>query len=90
MDIYSMVEATWIFQPSKLYRKSTWKQSGFFDQRNSIKKITWKQSGFFDQRNFAEKRTWKRRRYFNQLNYTEKVRGNDVEIHRNLVFDIST
>ena len=49
------VETTWIFRLSKLHEKSTWKQQGFFDQRNSI----------------------------------EKVRGNDVEIRRNLVFHLS-
>ena len=67
-----------------------WKQCGFFDQRNYIEKSTWKQSGFFDQQNYAKKGTWKRRGYFDQRNYIEKVRGNDVEIRRNVVFNIST
>ena len=32
-------ETTWIFRPSKLHEKSTWKQHGFFDQRNYIEKV---------------------------------------------------
>ena len=32
---------------------------------------------------------WKRRGFFDQRNYIEKVRGNDVEIRRNLAFDVS-
>ena len=50
----------------------------------------WKRSGFFDHRNHIEKSTWKRRGFFDQRNYIEKVRENDVEIHRNLVFDVPT
>ena len=34
--------------------------------------------------------TTKRREFFDQRNYIEKVRGNDVEIRRNLVFDVPT
>ena len=33
---------------------------------------------------------WKPRGFFDQRNYIENVRGNDVEIRRNLVFDVST
>ena len=33
------VETTWIFRPSKLHQKSTWKRRGFFDQRNYIGKV---------------------------------------------------
>ena len=67
-----------------------WKQRGFFDQRNYIEKIKWKQRRFFDQRNYIEKSTWKQHGFFDQRNYIEKVRGSDVEIRRNLVFDVST
>ena len=43
-----------------------------------------------DHRNYVEKSMWKRRGFFDQRNYIEKVRGNDVEIRQNLVFDVST
>ena len=33
------VETTWVFRPSKLIEKSTWKQRGFFDQRITPKKV---------------------------------------------------
>ena len=66
------------------------KQRGFFDHRNYIEKSTWKQCGFFDQRNYIEKSTRKPRGFFDQRNHIEKVRGNDVETRRNLVFDVST
>ena len=66
------------------------KQRGFFDHRNYIEKSTWKQRGFFDHRNYIDKSTWKLRRFFDHQNYMEKVRGNDLEIRRNLVFDVST
>ena len=36
------------------------------------------------------KSMWKQRRFFDPQNYIEKVRGNDMEICRNLVFDVST
>ena len=49
-----------------------------------------KQRGFFDHRNYIEKSTWKPRGFFDQQNHIEKVRGNDVETRRNLVFDVST
>ena len=52
--------------------------------------ITRKQRGFFDHRNYVEKSTWKRRGLFDHRNYIEKVRGNDVDIRRNLLFDVST
>ena len=55
-----------------------------------MEKSTWKQGGFFHHRNYIEKSTWKRRGFFDQRNYIEKVRGNDVEIRRNLVFAISS
>ena len=51
---------------------------------------TWKQGGFFHHRNYIEKSMWKQRGFFQHRNYFEKVRGNDVEIRRNLVFDVST
>ena len=70
--------------------KSTWKQGGFFDYQNYIKKSTWKRRGFFHHRNYIEKSTWKQYGFVDKKNYIEKVRGNDVEIRRNLVFDIST
>ena len=79
---FSIIEITWIFRPSKLH--------GFFDQRNYSEKSTWKQHVFFDQRNYVEKGTWKRGALLDQKNYIEKVRGNDVETRRNLVFDVST
>ena len=64
------------------------KQHGFFNHRNYIKKSTWTERRFFDHQNYVEKSTWKRRGFFDQLNYIEKVPGNDVEIRRNLVFDV--
>ena len=67
-----------------------WKPREFFDQRNYIEKSTWKPRGFFDQRNYIGKSTWKPPGFFDRRNYIEKVRGNDVEIHQNLVFDVST
>ena len=54
------------------------------------KKSTWKQRGFFDHRNYVEKSTWKRSGFLDHQNYIEKERGNDVEIRRDLVFDVST
>ena len=58
--------------------------------RNYIEKSTWKLHGFFDQQNYVEKSTLKRRGFFDHRNYMEKVRRNDVEIGRILVFDVST
>ena len=46
--------------------------------------------GFFDHRNYIKKGTWKQLGFFDQRNYIEKVRRNDAEIRRNLVFDVST
>ena len=50
----------------------------------------WKQRGFIDHRNYDEKGMWKWRKFFDQRNYIDKVRGNDVKICRNLVFNVST
>ena len=55
-----------------------------------MNKSKWKQRGFLDHRNYIEKSRRKPRGFFDQRNYIEKVHGNDVEIHRNLVFDVST
>ena len=61
----------------------------FFGHTNyTEKKSTSKQCGFFGYENQVEKSTWKRRGFFAQQNYIKKVRGNDVEIRRNLVFDV--
>ena len=38
----------------------------------------------------SKKSTWKRRGFFDQQNYVAKIRGKDVEIRQNLVFDVST
>ena len=35
------------------------------------------------------KKYMKRRGFFDRRNYIEKVRGSDMEIRRNLVFDVS-
>ena len=37
----------------------------------------------------SKKSMWKQRGFFDHRNYVEKVRGNDVEIRQNLVFDVS-
>ena len=37
---------------------------------------------------YVKRGTWKRREFFDQRNYIEKVQGNDVEIRRNLAFDV--
>ena len=66
------MKTAWIFRPSKLHRKGTWKQRRFFDHRNYIEKGTWKRRGFFDHRNYIEKSTWKQGRFFNHRNYIEK------------------
>ena len=79
------------FSTRKNYiEKSTWKQRGFFDQRNYTEKSTWKQRRFFYHQNYIAKSTWKGREFFDQENYIENVRGTDVEICRNLAFDVST
>ena len=46
--------------------------------------------GFFDHRNYIEKSTWKQRGFLAQQKYIKKKCGNDVEIRRNLVFDVLT
>ena len=79
-----------IFAHQNFVGKSTCKQRGFFNHQNYVGKSTWKQHRFFDQQNYTEKNTWKRRGFFDQQNYIEKVRGNDLEICLNLVFNIST
>ena len=84
------METTWIFRPAKLHRKEYVKPRGFFHHRNYIEESTWKPREFFDQQNDIEKSTWKPRGFFDHRNYIEKVRGNDVEIRRNLLFDVST
>ena len=40
--------------------------------------------------NCIEKSMWKQRGFFDHRNYIQKVRGNDVEIRRNLVYNVST
>ena len=45
---------------------------------------------FFRRQNYIAKSTWKQRGFLDQQNYVEKVRGNDSEIRRNLLFDKST
>ena len=44
----------------------------------------------FQLSNYVEKGTWKGRWFFDQQNYIKKVHGNDVQIRRNLAFDVST
>ena len=73
--------------PSKLRK---YKQRAYFDHRNYTDKSTWKKRGLFDHRNYTRKSTGKPRGFFDHRNYIEKVRRNDVEIRRNLVFDVST
>ena len=104
--------------------QSTWKQHGFFDQRNytnkirgnnvdfpaieiTSKKVRGNNVDFLSSKItlikvrgnnvyfstieiYIEKSTWKQCGFFDHRNYIEKVRGNDVEIRRNLVFDVST
>ena len=53
--------------------------------RKKYVKTTW----FFQRRNYIAKSTWKPRGFLDQQNYVEKVRGNDSEIRRNLLFDKS-
>ena len=66
------------------------KQCGYFARPNYTEKSMWKQREFSDHRNYIKNSTCKRRGFFDQRHYIEKVRGNDVEIRRNLVFGIST
>ena len=54
-----------------------------------MEESVWKQRRFFSHRNYVKKSTWKRGGFFDQRNYIEKIRGNDAEIRRNLVFDVS-
>ena len=54
-------------------------------QRKKYVKTTW----FFRHRNCIAKSTWKPRGFLDHQNYVEKVRGNDSEIRRNLLFDKS-
>ena len=77
-------------------KKSTWKQHVFFQHQSYIGKKTWKQHAnhveitwIFDHRNSVGNSTRKRRGFFDQRNYIKKVRGNDVEICHNFVFDVS-
>ena len=43
-------------------------------------------------KNYVEsiKSMWKQHGFFNQQYYIKKVRGNDVKICQNLVFDVNT
>ena len=66
------VETTWIFVPTKLRQKRSWKQREFFHQRNYIEKNKWKKRGSFDQRNYTEKIKRKQRGFFHQRNYVKK------------------
>ena len=43
------------FGPSKLHRKNTWNERGFFDHRNLPRKGTRKRRGFFNQGNYIDK-----------------------------------
>ena len=79
------------FDKINYIEKSTWKKRGFFfDHRNYIEKSTWKQRGFFGHRNYVEESTWKQIGFLAQRKYIKKVCGNDVEIRRNLVFEVLT
>ena len=84
------VETTWIFRPAKLRRKKYVKMTWIFRpsklRRKKYVETTW----IFRPSKLHRKSTWKPRGFFDQRNHIEKVRGNDVEIRRNLVFDVST
>ena len=54
-------------------------------RRKKYVETTW----LFRRRNDIAKSTWKQRGFLDQQNYIEKVRGNDSEIRRNLLFDKS-
>ena len=66
------MKTAWIFRPSKLHRKGTWKQRRFFDHQNYIQKSTWKQGRFFNHRNYIKKSMWEQGRFFNHRNYIKK------------------
>ena len=65
--------------------ETTWIFGPLRLQRKKYVKTTW----FFRYRNCIAKSTWKPRGFLDQQNYVEKVRGNDSEIRRNLLFDKS-
>ena len=46
--------------------------------------------GILDHQNYTERSKWKRPEFFDQRYYIEKVRGNDMEVRQNLVFNVST
>ena len=56
----------------------------------TLKKVRGNHVNFWTSKITSKKSTWKPRGFFDHQNYIEKVRGNDVEIRRNLVFDVST
>ena len=68
------IEMTSIFFTSKFCKKST-----------SSVKNRW----FFCHENYVKESTSKRHQFFTHQNYIEKVRRNDVEIRKYLLFDIS-
>ena len=87
---YNLPKAMSIFSHQNCLAKTKQEQRGYFDWRNYIKTSAWKQRGFSDQQNYIEKSTSKRGGFFDQRNYIEKVRGNDLKIRQNLVFNIWT
>ena len=52
-------------------------------------KKAWENNMVFSTSNYIAKSMWKSRRFLDQQNYVKKVRGNDSEIRRNLLFDKS-
>ena len=84
------METPWIFQTSKLHRKEYVETTLIFRpsklHRKKYMEITW----IFGPAKLRQKSAWKQRGFFGHRNYIEKVCGNDVEIHRNLVIDVST
>ena len=65
--------------------ETTWTIRPLKLHRKKYLKTTW----VFRRQNYIAKSTWKQRGFLDQQNYVEKVRGNDSEIRRNLLFDKS-
>ena len=83
------VQTKWIIPPSKLSRKKLVETPWIFRQKKLHRKKYVKTRWIFRPSKSHQKCTWKQRGFFDHRNYIEKVCGNDLEIFRNLVFDVS-
>ena len=82
------VQTKWIFRPSKLRRKKQVETPWIF-RINKLHRKSGNNVDFSTSEITSKKLLENEVDFFDEPSYIEKVRGNDMEIRRNLVFDVS-